>query len=67
MLRHPKAGQSVEIRYASKKRAGMRHGIRGVVTHGPGAGRGPRNARVRLSDGEEIVVPCGNLFPAKEG
>lgn len=60
MLASPRIGQRVELRYRESFRPIMPHGARGVVII---ASRGrPRNHAVRLDDGREVIVPCGNLI-----
>lgn len=64
MIRFPSIHQTVELRYAAKRRAGMPHGQRGTVLAVKRLGRGPRNHLILVA-GVAVVVPAGNLFPAE--
>ncbi|MEA1050475.1 hypothetical protein U5801_11735 [Lamprobacter modestohalophilus] len=62
MILNPRIGQRVRLHYAKRASGFMpHHGCEGSVLI---AGRArPRNHLVQLSDGQQIVVPCGNLQP----
>ncbi len=71
MLANPKRGERVVVHYRTKPAGGMpapaewmpyhgRHGEITIVSRGK-----PRNHGVRLDDGTETVIPCGNLYREK--
>lgn len=66
MIRHPKIGDQVRIRYRKVVRRVMPHhdklGVIEIVARGPG----PRNHGVRLRCGVLTVVPAGNLMRVHE-
>jgi hypothetical protein len=64
MIWRPKSGDRVVLRYGKRKREGMPHDVRGIVTV---VARGPKliNAAVHLDDGRVVVVPRGQLFKEK--
>lgn len=59
MLMHPKKGRRVQLWYAD--RSMPHHGKLGTVAEPAAKGNGPRNHLIRLDDGNEVVVPSGNL------
>ena len=62
MIWSPREGQRVQIRHSVAKRRVMRwHGCAGVVRCSS-LGPGPRNVWVALDNGNDVVVPRGNLF-----
>lgn len=64
MIRRPRPGQPVTLRYAAIKATKQRpalHLATGDVV-AAARGPGPMNALVRLDDGRLVVVPRGNFF-----
>lgn len=58
-------GQRVELHYSPKyDRSILPHLAQGVALM-MGHGRGPHNVLVRLNDGREMIVPCGNVMEIK--
>jgi hypothetical protein len=65
VITNPRRGQRVRLHYAKRSWGwAVFQGRTGTVSV-PGRGK-PRNHLVRLDDGPDVVVPCGNLVPAAD-
>ena len=65
MIRHPRAGDVVRIRYRKGVREIMPHHDQVATVEIVARGPGPRNHGVRLPCGTITVVPAGNLMREK--